>query len=333
MEILEAYCEDLGRVVEIYEAQEEYFAQPAGNRHRFQFRCSDAACRATNNPLVVGVNYDKNAEESDKYQQPHFKSHTKHPHIDTCMWMIGDAGRHEGNPSGDERDGRHPRPKATNVVDVFEPRHSDTLLGIAAADVRPPAVVSDDAVQEDGGQAGIRTGTTTTSRLEKLIDCWSQMEPEERRNHRIAINGHTLSYHQLCLRVGILSEEENGTRVVYGGARVRAWPEGEPTHYYVNFIDGCDRFPEAAGEKSLTISLPIKRLKQSRRGALLTDRIEQASQPNHYLKVYAWGDITARAGSKKGYELEVAALDNLVLKVVKKKPAGQKQPPTIDTPD
>lgn len=38
MEILEAYCEDLGRVVEIYEAQEEYFAQPAGNQHRFQFR-------------------------------------------------------------------------------------------------------------------------------------------------------------------------------------------------------------------------------------------------------------------------------------------------------
>lgn len=333
MEILEAYCEDLGRVVEIYEAQEEYFAQPAGNRRRFQFRCSDVACRAANNPLVVGVNYDKNAEESDKYQQPHFKSHTKHPHIDTCVWMIGDAGRREEDPSGDGRDGRHPRPKATNVVDVFEPRHSDTLLGTAAENVRPPAVVSDDAVQEDGGQAGIRTGTTTTSRLEKLVDCWSQMEPEERRNHHIAINGRTLTYHQLCLRVGTLSEEENGTRVVYGGARVRAWPEGEPSHYYVNFIDGCDRFPEAAGEKSLTISLPIKRLKQSRRGALLTDRIEQASQPNHYLKVYAWGDITARTGSKKGYELEVAALDNLVLKVVKKNPAGRKQPPTIDTPD
>ena len=104
-------------------------------------------------------------------------------------------------------------------------------------------------------------------------------------------------------------------------------------NFVANQVDGCDRFPEAAGEKSLTISLPIKRLKQSRRGALLTDRIEQASQPNHYLKVYAWGDITTRTGSKKGYELEVAALDNLVLKVVKKNPAGRKQPPTIDTPD
>ena len=323
MEILEAYCEELGGVVEIYEAQEEYFAQPAANRHRFKFRCSDAACRAAKNPLVVGVNYDKNAEESDKYQQPHFKSHTNHPHIDTCVWVVSDVGKREEDPSGKERDDvRHPRPKATNVVDVFEPRHSDTLLGAASADARPPAVVSNDTSQEDGGQAGIRTGTTTTSRLEKLIDCWSQMDPDVRRNHHIAINGRTLTYHQLCLRVGILSEEENGTRVVYGGAYVKAWPDDAPTHYYVNFIDGCDRFPKASDEKSLTISLPIKRLKKSRRGALLMDRIEQASRPDHYLRVYAWGDIVARARGK-GYELNLSALENLVLKATKKKSADK----------
>jgi hypothetical protein len=299
MEILEAYCEELGGVVEIYEAQEEYFAQPAGKRRRFQFRCSDVACRAANNPLVVGVNYDKNSEESDKYQQPHFKSHTNHPHIDTCIWVVSDAGKRKENSSGEERDVRHPRPKATNVVDVFEPRHSDTLLGTTSTGARPTAVVSDDAAQKDGGQAGIRMGTTATSRLEKLIDCWSNMELDARRHHRIAINGRTLTYHQLCLRINTISEEENGTRVVYGGARVKAWPEKEPTHYYVNFMDGCDRFPEAVGNKSLTISLSIKRLKQSRRGALLTDRIEQASKPDHYLKVYAWGDIVPVPEAKR----------------------------------
>jgi hypothetical protein len=119
-----------------------------------------------------------------------------------------------------------------------------------------------------------------------------------------------------------LSEEENGTRIVYGGAHVKAWPAGEPTHYYVNLIDGCDRYPDVAGEKSLTIPLPIKRLKQSRRGALLIDRIVQASRPDHYLRVYAWGDIVARVSGKKGYELDLSALDNLVLKAVKKKPTA-----------
>jgi hypothetical protein len=42
MEILEAYCEDLERVVGIYEAQEEYFAQPEGRRHPFRFRLIQA---------------------------------------------------------------------------------------------------------------------------------------------------------------------------------------------------------------------------------------------------------------------------------------------------
>ncbi|WP_237711466.1 hypothetical protein [Paracidovorax oryzae] len=320
MEILEAYCEDLGRVVEIYEAQEEYFAQSAGNRHRFQFRCSDAACRAERNPLIVGVNYDKNAEESDKYQQPHFKSHMKHPHIDGCMWMGDEASRCEENPSADERDVRYPRPKATNVVDVFEPRHSDTLIATAAAVARSSAVVSDDSVQETGGQADGRTGITTTSRLEKLIDCWARMESEERRSHRINVDGRTLTYHQLCRHIATLSESENGMRVVYGGARVKAWPTDSPSHYFVNFIDDCDRFAEASGDRSFTISLPIKRLMKTRRGALLIDRIEQASRPNHYLRVYAWGEIVARVRGK-GYELNLAALDNLVLKAVEKKAA------------
>lgn len=324
MEILEAYCEDLRRTVEIYEAQEEFFDQPAGHRHRFRFRCSDAACRATNNPLVVGVNYDKNAEDTDKYQQPHFKSHTKHPHIDTCVWMRGNAGGREEEPRGDERDVFHPDPKATNVVDVFEPRHSDTLPATTAANARSPAVDSGDVVQDGAGEASDRTGITSTSRLEKLIDCWSRMEPEARRRHRVAINGRSLTYHQLCIRVDNLSEGEDGARVAYGGARVRSWPAASPTHYFVNFIDECDRYPEVAGHKSLTISLPIKRLRQSRRGALLMDRIEQASQPDYYLKVYAWGNITARAGGKKGYELELAALDNVVLKVIKKNSAARK---------
>jgi hypothetical protein len=40
------------------------------------------------------------------------------------------------------------------------------------------------------------------------------------------------------------------------------------------------------------------------------------------LRVYAWGDIVARVSGKKGYELDLSALDNLVLKAVKKKPTA-----------
>ncbi len=144
------------------------------------------------------------------------------------------------------------------------------------------------------------------------------MEPDERRTHRITVGGQTLKYQQLCLRVDQLCESENGCRVVYGGARVKVWPAAEPTHYFVDFMDRCDRFADAAREKSLTISLLIKRLEKTRRGALLIHRIEQALRPKHYLQVYAWGEIVER-GRGKGYELKLAALDNLVLKAIESK--------------
>ncbi len=61
-----------------------------------------------------------------------------------------------------------------------------------------------------------------------------------------------------------------------------------PSHYFVNFIDDCTHLKEISGSSSLTISLSIKRLIQSRRGPLLLNSIKQALQANHYLQVYAW---------------------------------------------
>ncbi|AIP03950.1 hypothetical protein [Burkholderia pseudomallei] len=321
MEILEAYCEELGRVVDIYEAQEEYFALPPAQRNRFKFRCSDPTCRAERNPLVVGANYDKDAETSEKYQQAHFRTHSNHPHIEHCVWQLASADVRPGSTT--EGGGtRSPRAKATNVVDVFSPRHADTLpsVGGGSSPPVPPTSTAPTGEGGDGGGDKTRTGITTTSRLEKLVDCWAEMEHEERREHQITINGQTLSYRQLCLHATTIRPEENGTRVVCGGARVKSWPDNAPSHYFVNFLDDCECFEEASGDRSLTISLPIKQLKQSRRGALLISRIEQASKPNHYLRVYAWGEIKPRARAK-GYELTLEALDNLVLKAIESKSA------------
>ncbi|MDR2873047.1 MAG: hypothetical protein LBV45_11155 [Xanthomonadaceae bacterium] len=321
MEILEAYCEELHRVIGIYEAQEEYFSQPIGQRSRFTFRCSDAACRATNHPLVVGANYHKNAEDSEKYQQPHFRSHPNHPHIDACMWVTLEVERQKA--TSDPTSGSA-KSKATNAVDIFEPRNADTSRSSAATTIIDLSkTTSSDAAEQGGIRTVEHTGISTTSLLEKLIDCWSNMEHQDRLSHRITINDRTITYYQLCLHINKLTEDKNGARVIYGGARVQKWPANtEARYYYVNFFDGCDRFPDTSGEKSLTISLPIKRLKNSRRGALLINRLEQALQANHYLQVYAWGNVTAHPNGK-GYVLNLAALDNLVLKAIKKKQVGQ----------
>lgn len=322
MAIPEAYCEQLKRIVGIYEAQEEYFDRPASARRRFVFRCADETCRAANWPLIVGVNYDKDAEDSETYLQPHFKTHPRYPHIPSCLYSSDQAVVVVNAPDGAARgDSHHPHAKITNVIDVFTPRSADIprreLVPAEIPAATPGSDTSTEAAPRDPDATAARAGVSRTSRLETVIDCWSQLSPEERPRRHLSIAGRPLGYDRLCVHLTQLRPDENGERIVYGGAHARPWPEHAPTLYFVNFIDRLEQFPEANGDHSLVIALPIDRLRQSRRGGLLTHRIEQSSRPDHYLRVYAWGVIVPR-GRRPGYQIEVASLGNLVLKSIQK---------------
>lgn len=316
LEILEAYCVELGRAVDIYEAQEEYFALPGPVKKRFEFRCSDQNCRLERNPLVVGANYHKDAEESEKYRQPYFKSHEKHPHSGQCMWVLSDH-RRRIEYSGSERHGED-RAKATNLIDVFEPRQTDSPLRSVSA----MSTSASGDLETSGGSAEVRgpterSGISTTSRLEKLVDCWAQIDVEERKACSVLVAGQELTYQQLCIHVKNLRARESGLRIVYGGARASAWPKESPTHYFINFIDSLEKFDAESAGRSLTVRLPLERLERSRRGPLLLERIRLGSLPGHYLRVYAWGEVRVRA-TGNGYEVQLHALDNLVVKAIAK---------------
>lgn len=316
MEILEAYCVELGRVVDIYEAQEEYFALPGPMKRRFEFRCSDLNCRLAHNPLVVGANYHKDAEASEKYRQPYFKSHEKHPHSDQCVWVLTDDRKRTEGSDGERRG--EDRAKATNLIDVFEPRRTDSPLRSVSAmssSAASDSEASDPSAEVRGPTE--RSGISTTSRLEKLVDCWAQIDSEERKSCSVLVAGQALTYQQLCIHVKYLRANESGLRIVYGGARASAWPKEEPTHYFINFIDDLEKFGAEGANRSLTVSLPLERLQRSRRGPLLLERIRQGALPGHYLRVYAWGEVRPRANGN-GYEVKLDALDNLVIKAIAK---------------
>ena len=74
MHIARAYCVEADRVVDIYQARALFFAQDEPRR-RFQFLCSDDACRVANATRVTGVNYDKLVEdERDRVVVKHAKA-------------------------------------------------------------------------------------------------------------------------------------------------------------------------------------------------------------------------------------------------------------------
>lgn len=323
MEILEAYCVELGKVVDIYDAQKAYFSMPENNRKRFTFRCSDDICRAEKNPLVSGVNYDKLVEETEKYRQIHFRAPTGNPHLETCVWVCGHAQR-QASSSG--TDGNlHPRvkrSKPTNIIDIFRPKASDSTADVLSGErvtISPVDNEPPNAKPSSGSTGRNRDGYTSTSRLERFIDCWAQYEGDELKEHQVVIEGKTLSYRQAVLRPNWITADENGSRIVYGGARAKLWPEDTPKRLYINFMDECEKFDENEGGRSLTIDLPLARIHAYGGGALLMKKIEQAQAPGYYLKVYFWGGISAR-DQQSGYVVEIGALDNLVLKAIARQP-------------
>lgn len=327
MKILEAYCVELDQVLDIHAAQEAYFAQPEGTRKRFTFRCSEPACRAAENPATVsGVNYDELAEETEKYRQMHFRAPDNGKrHLASCVWVQGEAHRlaTQLRVSSEPSRPRIERAKDTDVVDVFSPMDFDAPAVLAPAlrsGAAVPAVVAVRHRPTGSGPQYAGDGINRARRLEQLVNVWSELDVETRRQASICLDGRDLTYHQACLHVSSIWPSENGTRVVYGRVRAKYWPQNNPSRLYLNFADPCERFDEHDGKRSLVIDIPLDRLSRYRGGALLMKRIKHSEREGSYLRAYAWGIIKPREG-KAGYALEIAALDSLVIKVIEPRSA------------
>lgn len=87
MNVTKAFCVELGRSVNITDARNAYFAQDKP-RKRFVFHCSSPQCQSKGKVLIIGVNYDKIAEDDPKFKSPHFRSKDVKEHSQDCQWVI-----------------------------------------------------------------------------------------------------------------------------------------------------------------------------------------------------------------------------------------------------
>lgn len=219
------------------------------------------------------------------------------------------------------------RAKRTDVLDIFQPAKSDTVARADGkskpADATTPMDAADPGKDKGGASSKGSGGYSRTSRLERFIDCWLQFQGDELKAHEVAIEGKTLSYRNAVTNPAWIKPEHNGQRILYGLADIRFWPAEKPTQLYLNFRDDCEQFEDNLGKKSLTIQVPLARIRQHRGGNVMLSKLEQAQRPDHYLKVYCWGTIKPRERSA-GYVVEIASLNNLVLKPVEKKSSNKK---------
>ncbi|MDP8185293.1 hypothetical protein [Phocoenobacter skyensis] len=114
----EAYCVELGRVVNIIEARLEFLSQNKLNK--FTFLCSNEECR-NNGVKIIGVNYNKYPSEETKLT-PHFKYRSKNnkPHSSNCMWNQNKDIKKHKNESNDEFKLRKTKLTLNDYIDIFE---------------------------------------------------------------------------------------------------------------------------------------------------------------------------------------------------------------------
>jgi hypothetical protein len=323
MHIARAYCVEAGKVVDMYQARALFFAQDEPRR-RFQFLCSDDACRAANATRVTGVNYDKLVEdERDRVVvKPHFRMNPETPHNPGCEWVARERLFEAPDSSGEipPRHGegrRFRRLKSSDLVDVFLPAQTATAAVPATSTRLAPLNERDrEATGVDGSNARNPrrlSNPTRTDFLETVMSAYELLEPEERREVMLRIGrGSRLSYSKAFCRIAHYFSV-GGKRIFHGGVRVQA----HGPNFAVRFFDHVVKAGEAGRGSPLDISLYVKRdaLLTHWNGKFLLAQLMEANKPGHYAHCYFYGRLVAHAKLSNRVVVEVDTLEHLAFTV------------------
>jgi hypothetical protein len=318
MHIERALCVELSRIVDIYEARDCFFAQ-APPRRRFNFLCSDEACRESSGTKVTGVNYDKLVEESEQYVRPHFRENTKH--ITDCEWMeLEQALTELEDEQGDEPaigdepggPGRRRNVKTSNVVDIFVPA---TAVGAREGGRIPLDVrdrirqIPDRRGRIDATKKYLKANPNKTGFLENVVDSYLGLTGDERRATRLKIGDARWRSYRECFRpIAFYDRRPASDYIFYGGARARKYG----ANYSLRFFD---KVVHEGRERWVTIYVERERLNRYRHREYLLEFLEGMLEEDRYATVFFYGSFRPSAKREDYLDVVIDHFDNLVLRL------------------
>ena len=323
MNIELAYCEEFGKVVDIFEAQALYFESPRNQRRRFNFLCSEVSCRQ-NDVKVSGVNYDKLAEDTDKFVKPYFRSIKEHPHSLDCVWLIFETARKEIKQEGHVENvtGGHRSPKASDYVDVFTPKQSESELFIDEVKevIDDLKKVGESRQKIEYIKQRFRRSKTKSTLLLNVVNCFLSMNEQMKRQSKLALgNGGTpRDYQDIFLHLSNFSFHNSQEYIVYGGATVSKTVKNDDqtTGYRIKFYDRIVQQNSLQEQKeySSQLYLSISRISGYKKGAHLKAMLDEVSNSkSEYVQVFFYGSLNLSQKYENVSEVQISHLDNLVL--------------------
>jgi hypothetical protein len=326
MHIGRAFCVEAERVVDIYQARAMFFAQEAPRR-RFQFLCSDDACRAENATRVTGVNYDKLVQDDrDRIVvKPHFRMNQDTPHSTQCEWVARGQLLDVRNALDTEPTRRagvngFRRLKISDLIDVFSPSSATTWAtpaGVAESSGATSSGQKSSAVQHDAKsprrQSSIRT---CVDFLDAVVSVYELLEADERREAVLRIGrGPKLPYSRAFCRVEHYFSAK-GERIFHGGVGVRL----HGPNFAVRFFDRVAAPNQIRAGEALDVSLYLKRetVLEHWNGKFLVAQLSEAAKPGNYAHCYFFGRIQPHPAASARLIAVVESLDYLAFTVRRK---------------
>ncbi|MGM8229178.1 hypothetical protein ACSV5M_21555 [Cellvibrio sp. ARAG 10.3] len=320
MRIDVAYCVELDKVIDIYEACYQYSvrleqAKAAGKRipTRFNFLCSDPRCRVSTDRgvRVIGVNHHKSPEEQELTKSAHFR--VWDTHIADCEWVELNDVLTANQRGGDNKEFAQQRQitqKVTRLITQFDPVDPDDI-GIPANN---PLVEELECIRRETDPVVRRqkrehyasgTGSKTSS-LEALVSCYEELKGGAALYEQVRLPGNVTSSYQEIFR-HFSSPQLSTLSVWYGGARLhKRYGDG----FALRFLDRYNALPV-----SLYVSPDdLKKFPPGTRLKRMVDELEDHAARRPYLKVYWLGGV--QLNDQKYYDVKYSTLAHLVFRMV-----------------
>ncbi|RMT39653.1 hypothetical protein [Pseudomonas syringae] len=307
--ITRAFCVELQQELSIAAARREYFSQEPP-RTRFEFLCSNEACRALG-AKVTGVRYDVKPQDNPTFVAAHFRANPHYDHSPGCEWVDEDEDDKAADPI-EETDVqtrlRKAKRKLDDYIDVFDPTIKEPAkekygLEKAGAPVqRPPAA---NPPIEPATPKVPRYSETRTNNLERLVDSYRQAKAElsleDFKLLKLKIPGQgEVSLRSYFRHIKYAQSGDNG-RVLFGGGLIEQ-------RYGLGFKF---RFFDRLDGKLVTLYVSPAQMQAYRSSRYISELLSHAEDVK-FFTVYALGTVTL-SPSGKSYSLEVDDLRHLAI--------------------
>ncbi|WP_122524734.1 ATPase [Pseudomonas viridiflava] len=307
--ITRAFCVELQQEMSIAGARREYFSQEPP-RKRFEFLCSNEACRAMG-AKVTGVRYDVKPQDNPTFVAAHFRANPHYDHHPDCEWVDADADEpvEEQVEANDPQAAlRKAKRKLDDYIDVFDPTIKEPAKeksGVEKAGSPAPAAAVSTAPVPPAEPKAPRYSETRTNNLERLVDSYRQaraeLSPEEFKLLKLRIPGQgELSLRSYFRHIKYAQLGDNG-RVLYGGGLVeQRYGQG----FKFKFFDRLEG-------KLVTLYVSPAQMLTYRSSRYISELLSHADQVK-FFTVYALGTLT-KSPSGKSFSVEVDDLRHLAI--------------------